>query len=190
MIVILDAGSSKTKFIQEICEHYYPCKTIGLHDSTENDILNAEGIIISGAPILLSEVDPEPYLQKVKWLDDYKLPVLGICFGHQLTGLHFGASISRQREDRGKQEIAVLRHNPLFEDLDTQFTMQEDHCEAISIPPGFEHNATSDSCVNEGMHHKNRPIFGVQFHPEVSGENGMIFLHNFTKLVALYKDKK
>jgi imidazoleglycerol phosphate synthase glutamine amidotransferase subunit HisH len=40
------------------------------------------------------------------------------------------------------------------------------------------------------MFHKSKPFFGVQFHPEVSGENGRIFLKNFTKLVRLYADTK
>jgi len=188
MITVIDCGSSKTHFIEEIVEGFYPARTIGWYDFTEEDLMESDGVVLSGAPILLTEVDREPYLKKMKWLDNYQKPVLGICFGHQIVGLHFGASISRQPEDRNKQLIEVLMHNPLFEDLDTEFYMQEDHCESISIPPGFELSATSDLCVNEAMFHKEKPIFGVQFHPEVSGENGQILFKNFTKLVAIYKD--
>lgn len=189
MITVIDAGSSKTHFIQEICSNFHPTRTIGWYDVTESDVTESDGIIISGAPILLTEVDANQYIVKLNWIEQYNKPVLGICFGHQVIGLYFGASISKQRDDRSLQTIEVIQGNTLFEDLDTEFTMQEDHCEAISIAPDFELSATSDSCVNEAMHHKKRPIFGIQFHPEVSGENGEILLRNFTKLVEIYQKK-
>jgi GMP synthase (glutamine-hydrolysing) len=92
-----------------------------------------------------------------------------------------------QREDRDLQWIEVIVHNPLFDDLENPVQMQEDHCESISIPPGFELNATSDLTVNEAMHHKSKPFFGVQFHPEVSGKSGELLLENFCNLVKIYK---
>lgn len=190
MILIVDCGSSKTRFIESMVKPFYPCEVVGFLDLDAELALAADGIILSGAPILLTEVDHAPYLQRISWIEQFNKPLLGICFGHQLIGLHYGASVSLQREDRASQVIAVLATNPLFEDLPDEFEMMEDHCESISIPPGFELSATSDLTVNEAMFHKSKPFFGVQFHPEVSGENGRIFLKNFTKLVRLYADTK
>lgn len=187
MILIIDCGSTKTRFIETMIKPFHPCEVIGLLDLTAEIALAADGIVLSGAPVLLTEIDYAPYVRQINWIDDFTKPVLGICFGHQLIGLHYGASISRQREDRGNQLIAVLTANPLFDDLPDEFDMIEDHCESISIPPGFELSATSDLTVNETMYHKNKPVFGVQFHPEVSGENGQILLKNFTKLVQTFQ---
>jgi GMP synthase (glutamine-hydrolysing) len=125
----------------------------------------------------------------MSWIKTYDKPILGICFGHQLLGLLHGASVSLQREDRDKQWIEVIAHNPLFDDLENPMEMQEDHCESISVPPGFVLSATSDATVNEAMHHKSKPFFGVQFHPEVSGPQGDLLLANFCKIVTIYKNQ-
>jgi GMP synthase (glutamine-hydrolysing) len=184
MITFIDCGSSKSPFIAEIIERFHPVKTVGLNDFSAKDILeSSDAIVISGAPILLSEIDPTPYLEKMKWIATFEKPLLGICFGHQLLGMTFGAGISRQREDRDWQTIEVIEPCVLFENLEPTLQMMEDHCESISIPPHFVLSATSDACVNEAMFHQNKPLFGVQFHPEVSGEDGIRLLENFVKLV-------
>ena len=58
----------------------------------------------------------------------------------------------------------------------------EDHCETVSIPSDFNLIAVSDACVNEGMQHKEKLIFGVQFHPEVSGNMGTLIIENFVNI--------
>jgi GMP synthase (glutamine-hydrolysing) len=58
----------------------------------------------------------------------------------------------------------------------------EDHCEAISIPANFIHVAVSDACVNEAMMHQTKSLFGVQFHPEVSGNHGRVIIENFVHI--------
>jgi GMP synthase (glutamine-hydrolysing) len=60
--------------------------------------------------------------------------------------------------------------------------MMEDHCESISLPKGFKLLAVSDACVNEAMCHASKPWMGVQFHPEVSGNQGTLLIENFVNL--------
>ena len=87
------------------------------------------------------------------------------------------------KEDRVCQEIEAIQEDSLFLRLPDVFDMQEDHCEHISIPKDFEHLACSDTCINEAMKHKTKLHYGVQFHPEVSGNYGNILLENFVNII-------
>lgn len=182
MILIIDCGSKKTPYIEEAVDLQMDFKTIGINDMTENDLNGIKGVIISGAPILITEVGMEPYMKRLSFIETCELPILGICFGHQLIGLIHGAYASRQKEDRDWQVIEVVEDCSLFDKLPSDFEMMEDHCESISVPKGFKLIATSDACVNEAMMHLTKPIFGVQFHPEVSGNMGTTLIENFVDI--------
>lgn len=181
MIILLDAGSNKTNTIEDIIDNVCDVRRVPLLDLKQEDFEGIQGIVISGAPILVTEVPTEVYLDKMKMVIETKLPIFGICFGHQLLGLHFGAEASRMKEDRDLQMIEVFEESILFNRLPNEINMMEDHCETISIPGGFQLVASSDSCINEAMQHTSLPYFGVQFHPEVSGNHGAIVIENFAE---------
>jgi len=183
MIALIDCGSSKTPSIAEQLEEYCDVQVFGLFDFKEAQLHEFKGVVLSGAPILLSQIDANPYLNHFQWIKTFQKPLLGICFGHQIIGMLHGARISMMREDRGFQEIEIIKDDPLFERLPDVFEMQEDHCEHISVPAGFELLACSDACINEAMKHKEKPQYGVQFHPEVSGNYGFVLLANFAQMV-------
>lgn len=182
MILIIDCGSSKTPFIADIVDEFVDVTTIGIHDFSVDQLTKIKGIIISGAPILITEVNTDPYTDRMDWIKTSSIPILGICFGHQLIGLVHGALPSKMKEDRDWQTIEVYENCPLFDRLPMELEMMEDHCETISIPNGFQLVASSDACINECMQHKEKQIFGVQFHPEVSGNHGRILIENFIQL--------
>lgn len=185
MILIIDCGSSKTPFIEEIVDEFIDAKIIGIQDFSIDLLTNIKGIIISGAPILITEVSTDTYTDKMNWIKTSSIPILGICFGHQLIGLVYGALPSKMKEDRDWQTIEVYENCALFNRLPMELEMIEDHCETISIPAGFQLVASSDACINECMQHKEKPIFGVQFHPEVSGNHGRILIENFIQLALV-----
>ena len=134
MILIINCGSQKTVYIEESVDEFMDFKTVPFHSLNRDDLLDIKGIIISGAPLLITEIDMSPYLEKVNWLTTIDIPVLGICFGHQLIGLTYGAFGSRMKEDRDWQIIEVFEECELFQKLPTEIEMMEDHCESISIP--------------------------------------------------------
>lgn len=182
MIVIINCGSTKTPYIQDMVEEYDDTEVIGLFDFDISHFGHASGFIISGAPILITEKDPEHYLKHFTWLKTIEKPVLGICFGHQMIGLTYGALASRQKEDRDLQTIEILEECPLFDKMPNEIEFMEDHCETISIPKDFIHIGVSDACINEAMMHNSKPLYGVQFHPETSGNNGSLLFENFVNI--------
>jgi GMP synthase (glutamine-hydrolysing) len=182
MIVIINCGSTKTPYIQDMVEEYEDSEVIGMFDFDYGKYPHATGFIISGAPILITEKDPEPYLERFTWIKTTEKPVLGICFGHQMLGLTFGALANRQKEDRDLQTIEIITDCPLFDKMASELEFMEDHCESISIPKNFIHVGVSDASINEAMMHESKPLYGVQFHPEVSGNNGAVLFENFVNI--------
>ena len=182
-IAIIDCGSQKTPHIFECVDEFIDSEVIMMFDANAERLAGFQGVIISGAPILLSEIDPTRYLIQFNWIRNWDKPLLGICFGHQILGMLHGSEISRMSEDRDWQTIEAFVDSPLMDKLPNEVQMMEDHCETISIPPHFKLVGSSDACINEMMQHHSKPWFGVQFHPEVSGNQGRTLIGNFCELV-------
>ncbi|MDH5455908.1 MAG: LD-carboxypeptidase [Gammaproteobacteria bacterium] len=142
-----------------------------------------DAIVLSGNPALIRDTGTE-FLSDYEILHEVDVPVLGICFGHQVIGLLHGAAVSTGPEDRESRSLEILAEHPLFDGLATGAGFVEDHTEEISLPSGFTCLARSSHCENEAMAHPDRPLFGVQCHPEISGENGRRLFANFLDIVA------
>ena len=190
MILIINCGSQKTPYIEQAVDLQMDYKTIGLWDATPESVGDSIGIIISGAPILVTEVDNIPYIEQLAWILNAEVPILGICFGHQILGIMHGSTASIQKEDRDWQTLESIEDHPIFDKLPTEFEMVEDHCESISIPRGFKLLAVSDACINEAMYRISKPWIGVQFHPEVSGNLGTTVIENFVDICVKHASSK
>lgn len=180
-ILLVDCGSDKTKAIQDCLDEInYKYETIPFTLLPGLEAEEYPGIIISGSPTLIAENNP--FISYFKFLKEYKNPVLGICFGHQVIGSVFGAEVYTIPEDREEREIEIVTSSVIFNQVPLPMLMQEDHTEAVKVPEDFSLLAKSAKCENEAMQHKFLPIFGVQFHPEVSGRQGLTIINNYCKL--------
>ena len=113
-----------------------------------------------------------------------KLPILGVCLGHQAIGAAFGGPIVRaQQLMHGKTSVITTTQRGVFADLPKQFTVNRYHSLAIakaSCPDVLEVTAWTDDGEIMGVRHKTLPIQGVQFHPEsILTEHGHAMLKNF-----------
>ena len=113
-----------------------------------------------------------------------KLPILGVCLGHQAIGAAFGGNIVRaQTLMHGKTSVMTTTQQGVFADLPAQVTVNRYHSLAIdksSCPEVLEVTAWTDDGEIMGVRHKNLPIQGVQFHPEsILTEHGHAMLKNF-----------
>ncbi len=123
-----------------------------------------------------------------------RVPVLGVCLGHQAIGEAFGAKVVRApRLMHGKTCPVVHDRDELFEGIPSPFTAMRYHSlvvEPHSLPASLVITAmsadrTGDDAEIMAMKHRDHPIYGVQFHPESIGtEHGKRLLENFLRVVA------
>lgn len=113
-----------------------------------------------------------------------KLPVLGVCLGHQSIGAAFGGDIIRAGQQmHGKTSVITTDQKGVFADLPQQFTVNRYHSLVIdktTLPDCLAITATSEDGEIQGVRHKTLAVEGVQFHPEsILTEHGHAMLKNF-----------
>jgi anthranilate synthase component 2 len=113
-----------------------------------------------------------------------KLPILGVCLGHQSIGAAFGGQIVRARElMHGKTSVITTTQEGVFAGLPQQFTVNRYHSLAIqrdTCPPELKVTAWTDDGEIMGVRHTSLAVEGVQFHPEsILTEHGHAMLQNF-----------
>ena len=118
-----------------------------------------------------------------------KLPILGVCLGHQSIGAAFGGKIIRaQQLMHGKTSVITTTQEGVFANLPEQFVVNRYHSLAIekaTCPEALAVTAWTDDGEIMGVRHKELPIQGVQFHPEsILTEHGHAMLKNFLEQTA------
>ena len=118
-------------------------------------------------------------------------PILGVCLGHQTIGQAFGAEVVRAPAPmHGK--VSRIEHNArgIFHGLNGPFQATRYHSlviERASVPADLEVSAESEDGLIMAVEHRDRPVYGVQFHPEsIASEHGRHLLRNFLDLAAAF----
>jgi len=137
-------------------------------------------VILSGGPGSVSEAKGAPALQFD--LLRAPVPVLGLCFGHQLIAQTLGGKVSSGAAT--EYGLADVRCDPtalLFRGMQSTQTVWMSHGDHVeAAPPGFVVTGSTDRLPIAAFEHETRPIFGLQFHPEVTHtRSGNLMLGNF-----------
>jgi GMP synthase (glutamine-hydrolysing) len=181
-ILILDFGSQYTQLIaRAVREANVFCEIIPYHKPFEIDS-SLKGIILTGSPFSVNQ--PNAPAVDVKALND-KLPVLGVCYGAQLTAKQFGGTVEKSnKREYGRAQLKVEKEDILFEGLLPRSQVWMSHGDSIlALPENFEILATTESIpvaafrktTADGM-----PLHALQFHPEVyHSTEGKKIIYNF-----------
>ncbi|HOQ83118.1 MAG TPA: glutamine-hydrolyzing GMP synthase [Candidatus Syntrophosphaera thermopropionivorans] len=185
-VLILDFGSQYTQLIGKVIRSFNVYCEIHPYHLTETRInqINPKAIILSGSPFSINQEDapqPDSYI----W--EMNIPILGICYGMQLIVSHFGGKVQHQtKREYGQAILQIKKSHPLLEGLALEEKVWMSHGDTISeLPPEFIVLASTSSAPYAVIAHKNLPIFGLQFHPEVvHTPNGKTILQNLVLKVA------
>jgi GMP synthase (glutamine-hydrolysing) len=190
VILILDFGSQYTQLIaRRIREMHVYCE-IHPYDLTLDAIrrLAPEGIVLSGGPASVYDADaPQPAAPVLDLLKGGTPPVLGICHGMNVLNRAFGGEVTRAaRKEFGPADIRITRFDPLLALGGRSTRVWMSHGDQMtSIPGEFDTLAASDNSPYAAFRHRERPIYGLQFHPEVTHSvDGREILRNFVLRVC------
>lgn len=182
-ILILDFGSQYTQLIaRAVREANVYCEIIPYHQAVPIDSF-LKGVILSGSPSSVNE-DQAPTLNVAALAE--KVPVLGICYGAQLTAKCFGGLVAKSnKREYGRAQLRVQKEDPIFLGMDRLSQVWMSHSDSIkTLPEGFEMLADTDSipvaAFRQSPTKASHALYGVQFHPEVYHSTlGKTLLKNF-----------
>ena len=165
-VVLWDFGAKKN-ILRKLLSHNCKVTVVPSHTSCEEILnLHPDGIMLSNGPG--NPKDNMPIVEELKKLCAYKIPIFGICLGHQLLALANGADTEKLKYGHRGANQPVSEHA-----TGRIFITSQNHGYAVkssSIPESAEisfSNLNDDTC--EGISYKNFPGFSVQFHPEACG---------------------
>jgi GMP synthase (glutamine-hydrolysing) len=187
LVLIFDFGSQFGQLIaRRVRELNVFCQVVR-HDLPAERVkeLNPKGIIFSGGPASVYEPNAPTCDPK---LFDLGIPVLGICYGMQLACLALGGTVGGSAHSReyGRATLTVSDPNSLFRGYPRESTVWMSHGDQVQGVSGdFIPLASTDTCPLAAVKHRTRPVFGIQFHPEVAHTpHGGQILANFLRDVC------
>ena len=180
-VLVLDFGAQYGQLIARRVRDLNVYSEIVPCDISADEIreMNASALILSGGPASVYAEDA-PSIDSA--IFDLGLPVLGFCYGHQITAVTLGGKVGHSEVgEYGRATITRTAGAKLFNSTPMQQTVWMSHRDAVSeVPEGFTVTASTDVCPVAAMECPERKIFTTQFHPEVKhSEYGQQLLSNF-----------
>src|SRR5258708_6805707 len=190
MVIILNFGSQFAHLIARRIRDLGVKAEILSFNTPASEIrkYNPVGIILSGGPAsVLEKGSPRPDKEIFK-LD---IPVLGICYGHQVMAHMLGGKVAKgKHREFGKENLDIKDKTGIFQTLTSQEIVWFSHGDQVLLlPKGFKATASTTGCKYAAFVDSKNNFYGIQFHPEVTHtKNGGKLLKNF--LFSICKAKK
>ncbi|HUJ84870.1 MAG TPA: glutamine-hydrolyzing GMP synthase [Candidatus Acidoferrales bacterium] len=184
-ILVLDFGGQYCHLIGRRIRENGVYSEIVAYDITPQEVkvlgenFNVKGLILSGGP---SSVYDKNAPKADPGILDLNLPILGLCYGHQLLAqLTKGKVEPAACKEYGTAQVTIDKPVGVLAGLSGKEKVWMSHGDTVfSLPSEFEELAHTESCPVAAFRHKSKPIYGLQWHPEVlHTENGARMLHNF-----------
>ncbi len=184
-IVVLDFGSQYSHLICKRIREFSVYAELVPYDISYEELqkLNPKGIIFSGGPSSVYSSDAPIPENKIF---DMNLPLLGICYGHQLIVNKFGGKVKRANKEYGSSLLTIDSDKDLLNGVGESMRAWMSHGdEAEQIPKGFKVIGHTESAKAAAIAYEEKSIYGIQFHPEVvHTEQGTEILKNFVLKVC------
>ena len=188
MIVLIDNYDSFTYNLVQYIGAVEPDIRVIRNDACtpeEIEAMKPDAIVISPGPGKPSEAGI--CIEATQYFKD-KVPILGVCLGHQAICEAFGGTVSYAKElMHGKSSVAqILEESPLFKNLGTEMQVARYHSLAAirdTLPEELKVTAVTDDGEIMAVEHRDYPVYGLQFHPEsVLTPKGMTLIENFLNI--------
>ena len=188
MIVLIDNYDSFTYNLVQYIGAVEPDIRVIRNDACtpeEIEAMKPDAIVISPGPGKPSEAGI--CIEAIQYFRD-KVPILGVCLGHQAICEAFGGTVSYAKElMHGKSSVAqILEESPLFKNLGTEMQVARYHSLAAirdTLPEELKVTAVTDDGEIMAVEHRDYPVYGLQFHPEsVLTPKGMTLIENFLNI--------
>ena len=182
ILVIDNYDSFVFNLVQYLGQLGAECTTVRNDAVAVEEASNYDGVLISPGPGTPEKAGVS--VAMIKYCAEKKIPLFGVCLGHQAIGVAFGANVSRAPELlHGKTSLVHHKGQGVLAGLPSPFTATRYHSlcvESQTVGEDLEITSTTDSGIVMSMRHKSLPIEGVQFHPEsVLTEHGHAMLANW-----------
>ncbi|HID72286.1 MAG TPA: GMP synthase subunit A [Thermoplasmata archaeon] len=182
-ILVVDNGGQWTHREWRMLR-YLNIETEIIPNTTPVEKIHADGLILSGgAPRISTDI---PKLGNTADYLEEEIPVLALCVAHQFLAIYFGGKAGPAKvPEYGKTEITITKKDDIFKDIPEKIVVWESHNDEITLLPScFEPLAHSEYCAFQAIKHKEKPFYGLQFHPEVEDTQfGEKMFKNFADVV-------
>lgn len=182
ILVIDNYDSFVFNLVQYLGQLGAECVVVRNDEISVTEADNFDGVLISPGPGVPEEAGVS--MEMIRYCADKKIPLFGVCLGHQAIAAVFGGVVSRAPELlHGKTSQVHHKEVGVFTELPSPFTATRYHSLAVerdSVPTDLQITGETESGIVMGLRHKTLPIEGVQFHPEsVLTEHGHMMLANW-----------